>query len=209
MKGLFITFEGGEAVGKTTLIRSLIAHLDSCKVETLCTREPGGSSFGPQVRKILLEGGALSPEAELFLFLADRAQHVKEVIKPALARGVTVLCDRFVDSTLVYQGVARAIDPTFVKTACMHAVDGLIPDITFLLDLDPEIGLKRGSHRSLDRIERENLEFHRTVRNAYLKLAREESDRIVLLDASKPAEEVKKSAIQHLSQTEKLFTGAK
>lgn len=198
MRGLFITFEGGEGVGKTTLIRSLEAHLHAAHIETLCTREPGGSSFGPLVRKILLEEENLSHTAELFLFLADRAQHVKQVIRPALAKGVTVLCDRFADSTRAYQGVARAIDPSFVKTACSYAVDGTYPDITFLLDLDPILGFKRTADRQLDRIERETLKFHQDVRSAYLDLAKEEPNRIVVLDASQSAEEVKNRAIEHL-----------
>ena len=198
MKGLFITFEGGEAVGKSTLIRALDAHFRSSLVQTLCTREPGGSAFGPLVRKILLEAEDLANEAELFLFLADRAEHVRGVIKPALAQGITVLCDRFADSTLVYQGAARAIDLDFVHKACEIAVQGLVPDITFLLDLDPKIGLKRASNRNLDRIEQETLQFHETVRSAYLQLAKEHPSRFIVLDASKTAEEVKNQAIEHL-----------
>jgi dTMP kinase len=196
MKGLFVTFEGGEGAGKSTLIRALDKHLRSSGIETFCTREPGGSSFGPLVREILLEGESLGKEAELFLFLADRAEHVKGRIKPALLEGKTVLCDRFADSTLVYQGVARALDITFVKEACQVALQGLSPDITFLLDLDPEIGLQRAANRHLDRIEKETLHFHRTVRKAYLELAKENRERIIVLDASKSPEELKNQAIE-------------
>jgi dTMP kinase len=198
MRGLFITFEGGEAVGKTTLIRSLEAHLHEIGIKTLSTREPGGSSFGPLVRKILLEEQDLSHTAELFLFLADRAQHVTQLIRPTLAKGITVLCDRFVDSTKAYQGVARAIDPLFVKTACSYAIGETYPDITFLLDLDPVLGFKRVLDRHLDRIERETLVFHQKVRDAYLEIAKEEPQRIVVLDASKSPEEVKNKAIEYL-----------
>jgi dTMP kinase len=150
------------------------------------------------VRKILLEGEDLAPEAELFLFLADRAQHVRQLIKPTLERGMTVLCDRFADSTIVYQGAARAIDPQFVKKACDLAVQGLSPDITFLLDIDPELGLKRTVNRKQDRIEREKLEFHHTIRAAYLQLAKENPERIIVLDASRSPEEIKQEALHAL-----------
>lgn len=203
-KGLFITFEGGEGVGKTTLIQSLAKYLrNAAEYEVVTTREPGGSPFGKQIREILLGSQELTDAAELFLFLADRSQHVKSLILPAIEDGKVVLCDRYVDSTMAYQGVARDADMALVEAACEYATGGLEPHVTFLLDLDPKIGISRtqkSSDNGLDRIEQEDLTFHEEVRKAYLQIARENPNRVYMLDASKPSDEVVKSTIAHLNK---------
>lgn len=190
MPGIFITFEGGEGCGKSTQIERL-AHRLKERGFTVCqTREPGGTPLGEAIRDLLQHnkaGYGMSPESELLLFAAARAQICRELILPALERGEIVLCDRFLDSTSVYQGVARAIDPIEVAAINQFAVGGLVPDLTLLIDLDPEIGLQRardGRDAPLDRMEQEALEFHQAVRRGYLELAAIDEERIRVLDGS-------------------------
>ena len=187
MTPLFITFEGPEGAGKSTCILSVAARLG---VPVLVTREPGAGEFGRKVRTLLLEEGDLCPETELMLFLADRANHVQNIIRPKLAAGEIVLCDRHADSTLVYQGYGRGLDKEFLRSANRFATQGLVPDITFLFDIDPEIGLQRVAARSgANRLDREPLEFHQRVRQGFLEIARLEPERFVVLDATQsPAE---------------------
>ncbi len=201
MKDLLITFEGGEGAGKTTLIKGVRKALQEKGKDVLVTRAPGGTPFGNKMRSLLLdEKGPLDKRAELFLFLADRAQHVKEVIKPALALGKVVLCDRFNDSTVAYQGVARELDPVYVRSLCLFAGDGLLPNLTFYLDIDPEVGLKRAmvESGSKDRMESESLSFHKKIRGAFHAMAEEEPSRIYQLDGELSPEIILKQALDRL-----------
>lgn len=194
MTGLFITFEGTEGCGKSTQINALAARLQDQGQQVLQTREPGGTPLGEAVRNLLQhdEAGAdMSPEAELLLFTASRAQLTRERILPAIAKGEIVLCDRFMDSTTVYQGVARQIDTQAVATINRFAVGEARPDLTILIDLPPEVGMARVHARSdgqLDRIEQEAIEFFQAVRTGYLKLAESEPERFLVLDGSASVE---------------------
>lgn len=190
MHGYFISFEGGEGCGKSTQIQALAANLKARGREVLLTREPGGTPLGEALRNLIqhdADGQAMCPQAELLLFAASRAQLAREVIQPALDAGKIVLCDRYLDSTTVYQGVARALDPAEVATINQFAAGTVRPHCTLLLDLDPETGLQRVKARSagaLDRMEREPLEFFRAVRQGYLDLAKSEPERVRVFDAS-------------------------
>lgn len=190
MAGLFITFEGTEGCGKSTQIKALAARLQSEGRQVLQTREPGGTPLGEAVRNLLQHdkaGEGMSPEAELLLFTASRAQLTRERILPAIAQGDMVLCDRFMDSTTVYQGVARQIDTATVATINRFAVGDARPDLTILIDLSPEVGMARVHARSngqLDRMEQEAIEFFEAVRAGYLKLAESEPERFLVLDGS-------------------------
>jgi dTMP kinase len=198
---LFITFEGGEGAGKTTLIEGLFRHLTIDGHSVLKTREPGGTKIGEQIRSLLLENRSekVSPFAELSLFLASRAQHVAEVIRPALDAGKIVLCDRFNDSSIAYQGMARGLGKEGVEQACLFFSEGLVPDLTFYLDIDPSMGMNRVKRaRTQDRIESEGLSFHIKIRNAYLELAKQSPQRIKILDASLPKERVYQEALHLL-----------
>lgn len=210
-----ISFEGGDGSGKTTQLQLLEKYLTSRGKLCLTTREPGGTALGEMIRQVLLEAGKveISSPTELFLYLADRAQHVREVIRPALASGTPVLCDRFTDSTLAYQGYGRGVDLDMLRRLNRVASDGITPDLTFLLDCPVEVGLSRTRQRlqgskppSLlaggpgsgqagrlegpDRFEREKSEFHQRVRMGFLELARAEPERILILDATCPVSEV-------------------
>lgn len=202
-KGLFITFEGSEACGKSTQIRMLAESLRKLGHEPLLLREPGGTAAGEAIRHLLQhapEGEALTPEAELLLFAASRAQLVREKILPALAAGGIVICDRFLDSTTVYQGVARRIPATDTARINSFAVGNCMPNITFLLDLDHATSVARmqSANRKPDRIERESSDFFQAVRNGYLSLAKGNTDRVVLLDASRPALEIAAVVLQRV-----------
>lgn len=190
MKGRFITFEGGEGTGKSTQAAMLAERLKSLGISVVLTREPGGSTGAEAVRHVLLSGGAkpLGVHAEAILFAAARDDHVRQVIRPALACGHWVVCDRFADSTRVYQGVLGNLDPRFIHGLERLTVGDLKPDLTLILDLAPELGLKRAlrrrNRRKADRFEAESLEFHHRLREAYRRLAETEPDRCVLIDAS-------------------------
>ena len=207
MTGLFITFEGGEGCGKSTQIAALKARLKAMGKTVVQTREPGGTPLGESVRNLLQyddAGQGMSPEAELLLFAASRAQHVRELIAPAIAEGQIVLCDRFLDSTTVYQGVARAIDSKKVDTINQFAIGDTNPDLTILIDLPPEIGLARVHARSngkLDRMEKEAIEFFQAVRQGYLDLAKSEPKRFLVLDGSQSVEELETQIWQKVEAT--------
>ena len=207
MTGLFITFEGGEGCGKSTQIAALKARLEDMGKTVVQTREPGGTALGESVRNLLQyddAGQGMSPEAELLLFAASRAQHVRELIVPAIAEGQIVLCDRFLDSTTVYQGVARAIDSKKVDTVNQFAIGDTMPDLTILIDLPPEIGLARVHARSdgkLDRMENEAIEFFQAVRQGYLDLAKSEPKRLLVLDGSQSVEELETQIWQKVEAT--------
>lgn len=196
---MFITLEGPDGGGKTTLARSLAEVLKSQGREVVLTREPGGSSIGPALRTILLEGGDVSKEAELFLFLADRAAHVNEVIKPALVAGKWVICDRFVDSTMVYQGAGRGFQLSDLRKLNEIATGGLMPKFTLLLDVPSEVGIARQT--KWDRLDQEPLEFHKKVRQGFLDLASAEPERIKVLQAEQSPDEVLQVALTLLGLT--------
>ena len=179
---MFITFEGPEGAGKSTAIAAIAERLRVEGWQVCVTREPGSGEVGKQIREILLHGGGMSAESELFLFLADRANHVATIVRPALARGEVVLCDRFADSTYVYQALVRGLDREFVERANAMATGGLRPDATFLLDLPAEVGLSR--LMSKDRMDSEPLEFHRRVRDGFLARSTEDPERWHVLDAT-------------------------
>ncbi len=197
-RGLFITLEGGEGAGKSTQQRLLFNRLKNQGHKVITTREPGGTALGVEIRGLLLElrEQPPTPWAELMLYLADRAQHVAEVIAPALKRGQTVICDRFIDSSEVYQGVARGLDQARVRQMNQWVCAGVWPDMTILLDLEPELGLKRALERQgmlglpLDRLEGLGLEFHRALRRGFLASAAAEPARIKVVDASGREERV-------------------
>ena len=207
MTGLFITFEGGEGCGKSTQIAALKARLEAMGKTVVQTREPGGTALGESVRNLLQyddAGQGMSPDAELLLFAASRAQHVRELIAPAIAEGQIVLCDRFLDSTTVYQGVARAIDSKKVDTINQFAIGDTNPDLTILIDLPPEIGLARVHARSdgqLDRMEKEAIGFFQAVRQGYLDLAKSEPKRFLVLDGSQSVEELETQIWQKVEAT--------
>jgi dTMP kinase len=204
---LFITFEGIEGCGKTTQVKRFAERLKGLGIAVVTTFEPGGTSIGKDIRKILLDSRNkhLSPLTELILYAADRAQHVEEVIKPALDNGKWVICDRFFDATVVYQGIARGQDLKLVRALNAQVTQGIQPDITFLLDCPVDMGLNRALERNeaqsqngQDRFEREAMDFHRAVRDGYLDLARENQDRFVIVDASLPKDGVEKRIFQHM-----------
>jgi len=183
IRAMFITFEGPEGAGKSTALASIADRLRSLGHTVLTTREPGAGEFGKSIRQILLHGDDLDPKAELFLFLADRANHVATLIRPALARGEIVLCDRYADSTLVYQAYARGLDKAFARAGNSFATDGLVPDLTVLFDLDPRIGLAR--LQSKDRLDGQSIEFHGLVRDGFLHEATADPKRWKIIDSSK------------------------
>lgn len=191
--GLFVTFEGGEGVGKTTQIAKLAQAFERAGRKVVVTREPGGSQIANRIRSILLDpkNEGLVPLAELFLYEASRAQHVADVILPSLRAGKVVICDRFTDSSVVYQGVARGLKAELVDKLNAMASGGLTPDLTFVLDLDPRIGLARvGARGILDRLEKETFGFHKAVREGFRRLARRESRRCRVIDASRSRDDI-------------------
>ncbi len=185
--GLFITFEGGEGCGKSTQSRLLLKKLEQQNVPVVLTHEPGGTALGNELRRALKRrwGSFISPQAELFLLAASRAQLVAEVIRPALEEGKVVLCDRFTHSTMVYQGYGRGLDFTAIKMVNNMATRYLNPDLIIFLDISPEQGLARKQSLK-DRFELEDLSFHQRVREGYLKMAAAEPDRWLVIDASLP-----------------------
>lgn len=193
MKGIFISFEGIEGTGKTIQSKLLCEYLSKKGYEVILTEEPGGTHTGLKIRDLLLslETKGMMPLTELLLYNASRAQHIKEVILPALNRGAVVITDRFSDSTIVYQGHGRRIDLKLIHFIESIVTEGLRPDITLLLDLDVETGLKRnrGINKS-DRLELEDIEFHKRVREGYLEIAGKQPGRIKLIDASESIDEI-------------------
>jgi len=197
MRGRFISLEGPEGAGKSTLIRALGQAFEQDLKSTLLTREPGGSPIGGAVRDLLLHSQhGLSPLAELFLFLADRTEHVTHVIRPALAEEKVVLCDRHADSTVVYQGHARGMDVDWLRELNLKATHGLRPDLILLLDVDPKIGLER--QLIADRLGGMPLEFHEKVRAGFLAEAHREPGKWEIIDASRSSDDVAKDAIDRL-----------
>ena len=212
---LFITFEGIEGCGKTTQIKRLAKRLEDSSIQFISTLEPGGTRIGQDIRRLLLDSrnSHLSPMAELILYAADRAQHVEEIIRPALEQGKWVICDRFFDATVAYQGGGRGLDMDLIMTLNSKVTKGLRPDITLLLDCPPEMGIERALKRNnasaqdgQDRFEREKMEFHKKVRNAYLEISHNEK-RFSIINASLPEDAVEEEIFRviapHLKNPEK------
>ena len=208
---MFITLEGIEGSGKTSQLKNIASFLESRGQTCLLTREPGGTQIGRRIRTVLLdpESSDLDPVAELLLYTADRVQHVRKTILPAIAAGKVVVCDRYVDATLAYQGVARGLGTGLIETLHRLLVDNLKPDLTFLLDLPPEEGLKRawtqidsGSRSGREtRFEKEEMAFHTRVRNGYLKLVENEPERFIIINALAPIDDVWKQISNVLEKT--------
>jgi dTMP kinase len=193
MSGLFISFEGIDGVGKSTQIDLLIKHLDELGRKSIRTLEPGGTDLGVEIRHLLLHRkGEVAPRAEALLYAADRAHHVATKVRPALAEGTDVIIDRYLDSSVAYQGAGRELDSTEVRNLSLFAVQGLLPHLTILLDLDATASLARRSKtgEEPDRLEREKVEFFEAVRQGYLALAAAEPERFFVVDARQTIEEM-------------------
>jgi dTMP kinase len=187
---MFVTFEGLDGSGKTTQAELLHERLEAAGHDVVLTREPGGTELGERIRDLVLHGGHVAPWAEALLYAASRAQHVEEVIRPALERGASVVCDRYLDSSVAYQGVGRELGLERVLELNLDAVGGLLPDRTFLLTLDPEQVTARLAEQQPDRLEREGDDFHARVAEGYRELAERFPDRIVVLDGARTPEEL-------------------
>ena len=202
MTGAFITLEGLEGVGKSTCLVAVEESVSAAGYPVLVTREPGGTPLGERVREWILLGdhGSLSAETEALLMFAARAHHLDEVIRPALSEGRWVICDRFTDATIAYQGGGRRADLGWLDSLRSAVQSGLEPDLTLLLDAPIEVGFERISNRDRDHFEREDWAFFERVREAYLELAREHPTRIKLIDATRPIAEVQAQLTTQLSQ---------
>lgn len=204
--GLFLTFEGGDGAGKTTQAALLEEWLRAQGREVVRTREPGGTDVGLRIRDIVLHHrGHIAPRAEALLYAADRAHHIETVVQPAIARGDVVIQDRYLDSSVAYQGAGRVLDADDVRELSLWATGGLLPDLTVLLDLDPAAARARldADDKPFDRLEAEKAEFHERVRAAFLALAADEANRFLVLDATEPAlalaERVREAVASRLS----------
>ncbi|MCG8540523.1 MAG: dTMP kinase [Clostridia bacterium] len=198
MRGVFITFEGPDGSGKTTQIKLLEQYFKEKGYDILITREPGGTKISEQIRSVILDKNNIEMDSitEALLYAASRAQHVAEFIRPALLKGKAIICDRFVDSSIVYQGIGRSLGIDFVKKINDMAIGGTEPNITFLLKVSPEIGLARKfSSHECNRLDMENLEFHDEVYEGYLKLEKLYPERVIGIDARKSIEEVHREII--------------
>lgn len=194
MKGIFITFEGGEGSGKTTIIKRLTEELTQKGYSVVCTREPGGSKIAEGIRNIILdkENTEMDYMTEALLYAASRAQHLSEKVKPALKEGKVVLCDRYLDSSLAYQGYARGLGIDRVYDINLYATEGLLPNLTLFVDIAPSVGLDRikQNHREEDRLDKEKIDFHERVHSGYLEVARRFPERIKVVDGEQSVEEV-------------------
>jgi len=202
MSGLFITFEGGDGSGKTTQVSLLAKWLESQGQKVLLTREPGGTDVGQELRNIVLHRqGALAPRAEALLYAADRAHHIYAVVRPALEAGITVVQDRYLDSSVAYQGAGRVLEEKEVRDLSLWATENLLPDLTIVLDAPASLLRERisGDDRVYDRLEAEGDDFHERVREAYHRFAVAEPERIHILDATLPVEEIQQRVRQLVS----------
>lgn len=194
-KGFFISFEGGDWSGKTTQVKALVQALEKSGYRVWDTREPGGTNLGQQLRQLLMHGEDLDPYTEALLYAADRSHHVHTEILPRLQAGEIVITDRYIDSSVAYQGAARTLGAEAVADLSLWATGGLLPDLTFLLDGDPEVLKSRRENEEFDRIEMESFDFHYSVREEFLRLAQTESDRFRVLDATQSIEELSKEIL--------------
>lgn len=202
-RGLFLTLEGAEGVGKSTNIEFITQYLEQRGIEYVLTREPGGTQLGEKIRELLLavHEEPMSELTELLLVFAARAQHLDKIIEPALAAGKWVVCDRFTDATFAYQGAGRGLSMETIGELESMVQGELQPDLTLILDLDPEIGMQRAGNRGeLDRFEREQMSFFRHVRQGYLDIAQAEPERCTVIDAAKSLEDVKLDLLAALEQ---------
>ena len=200
-RGLFITFEGTDGCGKTTQIKLLKDYLEKKGETVLLTREPGAKGLGEKLREILLNyDGEVSSNCESFLFLADRAQHIDTIIKPAIERGEIVLCDRHTDSTVAYQGYGRGIDLNQINMLNNIATSGLKPDITFIFDIDIETSQKRVG-KEKDRMESAGIEFFKRVREGYLEIAKSDNERVTLIDGTSPIPDIHEKIVNIINKT--------
>ncbi len=202
MTGLFLTLEGGDGSGKSTQMGALIEWLQQQGRTVVQSREPGGTDLGVELREIVLHRrGFIAPRAEALLYAADRAHHIATVVRPALERGEVVIQDRYLDSSVAYQGAGRVLEPAEVRDLSLWATEGLLPDLTILLDLAPALGRERlsESRTRYDRLEAEEAAFHERVRAAYLVLAAAEPERFLVLDATRPVEELQQSIRDRVS----------
>ncbi|PKM53701.1 MAG: dTMP kinase [Firmicutes bacterium HGW-Firmicutes-5] len=193
MKGIFITIEGGDGSGKSTQIDLLMSYFDEHGFKVLLTREPGGTPISEKIRAVILDSNNMEMDnmTEVLLYAAARAQHVAEFIKPSIEQGKVVICDRFVDSSVVYQGYARGVGIDAVENINSYATLGLIPDLTILLDLPPDLGLfRKKNQQALDRLELESDAFHLKVNEGYRLLAKRHQNRILTVDATKSIEDI-------------------
>jgi dTMP kinase len=205
VRGLFITFEGGEGAGKSTQIKRLAQTLTARGLDVVVTREPGGSPGAEAVRHVLLSGAAepLGAAMEAMLFAAARSDHVEQVIRPAIDSGKIVLCDRFMDSTRVYQGTGAGLGPDFLGPLETVAINGMLPDLTLILDLDPSEGLRRAAARSVapaDRYEKETLALHEARRQAFLAIQRREPERCKLINAAQEPDLVARDILRDVTE---------
>lgn len=199
-KGLFITFEGADGCGKTTQMKLLAEYLKNNRKDVLLTREPGGKGLGEKVREILLNyDEPVSDRCESFLFLADRAQNIDIIVNPAVSQGKIVLCDRHIDSTVAYQGYGRGLDIERINKLNDIATNGKKPDLTFVFDIDVETSMKRVG-KEKDRMESAGIDFHNRVRKGYLELAKQEPQRIKVLDATKSIGEIHNNVIEIINE---------
>lgn len=197
---MFITLEGPEGSGKTTAVNTAVAELEKLGYQIVRTREPGGTDIAEQIRNVILDKAntAMDSRTEALLYAASRRQHLVEKVWPAVKEGKIVICDRYLDSSLAYQGGARGLGIDNVLNINMFATEGTFPDLTLLFDIEPEIGLARiaaNADREVNRLDLEKLDFHRKVRNTFLDLAKRYPDRFVIIDASKSQEEVAKATL--------------
>ncbi|ETT46917.1 MULTISPECIES: dTMP kinase [unclassified Paenibacillus] len=202
-EGFFITLEGGDGSGKTTVLGRVAAYLQNHSMPYLITREPGGIEIAEKIRSIILDPAhtAMDARTEALLYAAARSQHLAQVVEPALQEGITVLCDRFVDSSLVYQGYARGLGIEEVRGINRFATGGRMPDLTFYLDVDPEVGLSRiaaNQNREVNRLDLESLEFHQKVKAGYELVIGSDPERIVVLDANRPIHMVEQDIVRVL-----------
>lgn len=193
--GLFVAFEGGEGAGKSTQVRLLAKALTAAGHEVVTTHEPGDTEVGRQLRQILLghQTGAIDPRTEALLYAADRAEHVASVVRPAIERGAMCITDRYIDSSIAYQGAGRVLDPDDIERISLWATGDLLPHLTVVLDIDPAVGLTRFSTPA-DRLEAEPLAFHQRVREHFLALSRRNPERYLVLDATAPVDAVSAAA---------------
>lgn len=200
-KGMFISVEGSDGSGKSTQIELLKEYLESKNIKVVITREPGGTPISEKIREIILDNGnrEMTAMTEALLYAASRAQHVAQVIKPALAEGKTVICDRFIDSSIAYQGYGRGLG-TCVRRINEYAIEGCMPDVTFLMQIEPDASSGRIANKAKDRLEQEAQQFHEAVYNGYLEMLKDQPDRIIGINARRGVEEIHADIKAHLDR---------